>query len=467
MQESSQDKATPKPQFEIRDVEGWKVYISKASLVEKKEETESALDHMANQLFQIKLVVPKKTLRELQRVPIWLANGEERLGIAFHPKSSWLTERDYQPPDLPLMIGVVRGKNYLHASIRQPWLVFHELVHGYDWLVLGKQQKYGIDAGLYERAMKSGKYVSALHWDSRYRKPYHAANRMELFAETSEAFFGTNDIYPFVRAELRAHDPKLFRELASLWNVDLDGQRRSSRALAKTLESSPLISGLEEAAKGSDESAAPAYAPTRRYARCNIEGWNVLIGPELEKSPKLAEKARRLLRRDLHYVKRYVPAEAVKKLKRTKIWLEKDNPDVPYLTFHASDKHLASRGDNVDKAGAVEIGNAENYLRWFGREPSIILHMLAYAYLQSEIDGGNDDLATALSRARKSGRYDKVLRFDGQRVRHPALANQYEFFAELSETYFGTNDHYPFIRGELKEADGKTCKIISRLWTSK
>ena len=30
---------------------------------------------------------------------------------------------------------------------------------------------------------------------------------MEYFAEASEAYFGTNDFFPFVRIELRRHDP--------------------------------------------------------------------------------------------------------------------------------------------------------------------------------------------------------------------------------------------------------------------
>lgn len=30
---------------------------------------------------------------------------------------------------------------------------------------------------------------------------------MEFFAEASAALFGTNDFFPFVRAELASHDP--------------------------------------------------------------------------------------------------------------------------------------------------------------------------------------------------------------------------------------------------------------------
>jgi len=40
---------------------------------------------------------------------------------------------------------------------------------------------------------------------------------MEYFAESTEAFFGTNDFYPFVRPELREFDPEMFNLLTKLW----------------------------------------------------------------------------------------------------------------------------------------------------------------------------------------------------------------------------------------------------------
>ena len=42
-------------------------------------------------------------------------------------------------------------------------------------------------------------------------------NRQEYFAETSEAFFGENDFYPFNRTELQKHDPQIFRLLQRVW----------------------------------------------------------------------------------------------------------------------------------------------------------------------------------------------------------------------------------------------------------
>jgi hypothetical protein len=43
-------------------------------------------------------------------------------------------------------------------------------------------------------------------------------DRWEYFAEASEAYFGTNDFYPFVRTELQRHDPEMYELLKRLWH---------------------------------------------------------------------------------------------------------------------------------------------------------------------------------------------------------------------------------------------------------
>lgn len=67
--------------------------------------------------------------------------------------------------------------------------------------------------------MKGGQYESVLQFDGREKRAYALENDQEYFAEGTEAFFGTNDSYPFVRAELLRHDPKLFEVLQEVWGV--------------------------------------------------------------------------------------------------------------------------------------------------------------------------------------------------------------------------------------------------------
>jgi len=62
-------------------------------------------------------------------------------------------------------------------------------------------------------------YEKVLHWDGETVRHYALNNDQEYFAEATEAFFGTNDFYPFTRSELKRHDPKMFELLHELWGV--------------------------------------------------------------------------------------------------------------------------------------------------------------------------------------------------------------------------------------------------------
>jgi len=48
--------------------------------------------------------------------------------------------------------------------------------------------------------------------------PQHGlTNHKEHFAESTEAYFGVNDRYPFVGAELHGHDRTMFTLLENIW----------------------------------------------------------------------------------------------------------------------------------------------------------------------------------------------------------------------------------------------------------
>jgi hypothetical protein len=57
-----------------------------------------------------------------------------------------------------------------------------------------------------------------------------------------------------------------------------------------------------------------------------------------------------------------------------------------------------------------------------------------------------------------------VLHIDGRRTRHYALTDQKEFFAEMSEAYFGMNDFFPFNRAELQEAEPDLLELLRNIW---
>lgn len=449
--------------FEIRDIEGWIVYINKQDLVDHAEGMNKALDHLQNQLYQTRLAVPPPAAAIMQqRVPIWMEFDADP-GMGFHPSYRWLLERGYPSPEgLTSMVSNCRSKKFCQFSLHQPWVILHELAHGYDYLYLGKGRHYScprIEAA-YEQAEKGGTYKSVLCRYSEGAKHYGITNKMEYFTENSEAYFGTNDFYPFVRAELKEHDPVCYPMLQDLWGVDVEKQERVIQSLARFMESQR------------DRRTAPLagqspYVATRKYEKRQIEGWTVYVSPPITQQKAYGDEICKLLRHKLHLVGRYMPEKTLGQLQKVPIWLEKNSKTVPYLTYHLSAEKLRASKQNPDKLHAIEIGNAERFYRWQNLQPFMILNQLARAYYNQVLGGDAPGVKTARQKAIQSGRYDSVLRFDGKRVRHPALNGPEEFFAEMTESYYGVNDHYPFLQFETAQHDPDTCRLLAKLWGGK
>ena len=64
---------------------------------------------------------------------------------------------------------------------------------------------------------KSGSYEKVLLYTGQTVRHYGLSNHKEYFAEGTEAYFYRNDFFPFVRAELKLHDPTLHDALLDIW----------------------------------------------------------------------------------------------------------------------------------------------------------------------------------------------------------------------------------------------------------
>jgi len=47
------------------------------------------------------------------------------------------------------------------------------------------------------------------------------------------------------------------------------------------------------------------------------------------------------------------------------------------------------------------------------------------------------------------------------------LKGPVEFFAEMTESYYGVNDYFPFLQFELRQYDPDTCRLLAKIWTGK
>jgi Mlc titration factor MtfA (ptsG expression regulator) len=105
-----------------------------------------------------------------------------------------------------------------------------------------------------------------------------------------------------------------------------------------------------------------------------------------------------------------------------------------------------------------------NIIRSENTQPSVMLHELAHAYHDQVLGFDNPDVIAAYKQAVQSGNYESVLGIRGKQVRHYALTNEKEYFAECTEAFFATNDFYPFVRAELQQCDPKIYQTLVKVW---
>jgi hypothetical protein len=214
-------KETPKkPRFDpaIKNIEGWTVHVDPKLLEgEHAEAGARALKMLANHLQRIAILMPEDRLVKMRKLEIWIEHDHPELGaMQYHPDVDWLTARGYDAR-LAKKVHVTRAASLLerHQMVKHPAVILHELAHAYHDQVLGFDEPR-IKAA-YDKAMKAGIYDKVLLYTGRKVRHYAATNPKEYFAEGTEAYFYRNDFYPFVRAELKQHDPVLHDLLEEIW----------------------------------------------------------------------------------------------------------------------------------------------------------------------------------------------------------------------------------------------------------
>src|SRR4051812_48431435 len=98
------------------------------------------------------------------------------------------------------------------------------------------------------------------------------------------------------------------------------------------------------------------------------------------KDPLLAEPVVKELESQIYLMNTRLPAKAVAKLKRVKIWVELNDPQFPGGVYHPNADWLREHHFNPAKAKCVEISNARHLLTWTKDQPYMLLHEFAHAY---------------------------------------------------------------------------------------
>jgi len=214
-------KAEAKPDFYDpieRNIEGWTIAVDPLLLnKENKDIGEKAMKALANHLQRITYIVPEKQLAQLRTMRIWLELNNPVLGnMQYHPGKGWLVKNGHDPR-LVKHVHIPRAKALTdrHMWAKHPYVVLHELAHAYHDQILDFQNAEILAA--YNASKEAGIYDEVLLYTGRKVRHYGLNNQMEYFAESTEAYFGVNDFYPFVRAELKEHDPRMYSQLEKIW----------------------------------------------------------------------------------------------------------------------------------------------------------------------------------------------------------------------------------------------------------
>ena len=70
----------------------------------------------------------------------------------------------------------------------------------------------------YEKAKADRRYESVARNDGKTERAYALTDAKEYFAEATEAYFSTNDFFPYNRDDLRGHDRTIYDVLEEVWN---------------------------------------------------------------------------------------------------------------------------------------------------------------------------------------------------------------------------------------------------------
>ena len=212
------DKAKPQHYDPVRkEIEGWTVWVEPKLLEgEHAEMGAKALSMLGNHLERIAILLPEKQLGEMRKLEIWIEHHHELGSMQYHPGADWLVERGYDKR-LVKKVHIPRAENLLSRQqmLKHPAVILHELAHSYHDQILGFDDKDVLEA--YNKAMKEKLYDEALLFTGEKVRHYGATDHKEYFSEATEAYFYHNDFYPFVRAELKLHDPRAYALMEKVW----------------------------------------------------------------------------------------------------------------------------------------------------------------------------------------------------------------------------------------------------------
>lgn len=213
---------------------------------------------------------------------------------------------------------------------------------------------------------------------------------------------------------------------------------------------------------------ASADQPASRAER-SIEGFRVRVDERLLPGcadDEVGRAALAFLAAKLADIRIVVPADKLERLRQVTIVLDASCGDLASMQYHPSGDWLESHGYPRDLEKCIHLPRAADVAtrRNVNEQPWVVLHELAHAYHDQVLGFDEPRILSAWEAFKADGRAQTTLLFDGSRTKHYGLTDQKEFFAEMTEAYFGSNDFQPFNRAELKTDHPAIYALLTDIW---
>jgi hypothetical protein len=230
-------------------------------------------------------------------------------------------------------------------------------------------------------------------------------------------------------------------ELAPTWGMEIKYRLKGTDGRAVVGVIHNTIHALEgETAppvKQVPANKKPTPSKPTSHTERKLEGWTIRVDDRLLTGPHgpLGNQALRFLESKLSDIKAVVPKDKLTKLQAVVIVLDLTHGNLGPMQYHPSAGWLKANGYSADLAKCVHLPRAADLptKRNINEQPWVILHELAHAYHDQVLGFDEPRIREAYERYKKSGRGDKTLLYNGKRVKHYALTNEKEFFAEMTE----------------------------------
>jgi len=300
-------------------------------------------------------------------------------------------------------------------------------------------------------------------WDTLRRAQRAMAERDEF--RDGVRFVPTRD---FVRAAEDSPNPGHgHHEFGNAETYLLVGEALG-RGMVSLLSGEPAGPTLPYAVPGAGGPAPPSNQPRGR-TEVGLEGFRILVDDALlpgGAQEALGRETLEFLRSKLVDIRIVMPPDKLATLRGVRIVVDERCGDLGSMQYHPSADWLAEHGYPRSLARCVHVPIAAQMAtkRNVAEQPWVILHELAHAYHDQVLGFEEPRVLAAWEAYKAGGKGEEALLYDGSRVRHYGLTDQKEFFAEMTEAYFGTNDFAPFNRAELKTGFPELHDLLETIW---